>query len=35
MAVMEVGDSYNVEADRAFVARVEELCGRGAVRVID
>jgi DNA polymerase-3 subunit alpha len=35
MAVMEVGDSYNVQADRAFVARVEELCGRGAVRVID
>ena len=35
MAVMEVGDSYNVQADRAFINRVEELCGRGAVRVID
>jgi DNA polymerase III subunit alpha len=35
MAVMEVGDGYNVQADRAFIARVEELCGRGAVRVID
>jgi DNA polymerase-3 subunit alpha len=35
MAVMEVGDGYNVQADRAFIARVEELCVRGAVRVID
>jgi DNA polymerase-3 subunit alpha len=34
-AVMEVSDSYNVQADRAFIGRVEELCGRGSVRVID
>jgi DNA polymerase-3 subunit alpha len=33
--VMDVGDGYNVQADRAFIGRVEELCGRGAVRVID
>jgi hypothetical protein len=33
--VMDVGDSYNVQADRAFIGRVEELCGRGSVRVID
>jgi DNA polymerase-3 subunit alpha len=34
MVVMEA-DGYNVCPDRAFIARVEELCGRGAVRVID
>src|ERR1700690_3950270 len=34
MAVMEA-EGYNVHPDRNFVARVEELCGRGAVRVID
>lgn len=34
MVVMEV-DGYNVQADRSFIGRVEELCGRGSVRVID
>ena len=34
MVVMEAG-SYNVQPDRNFIARVEELCGRGAVRIID
>ena len=34
MVVMEA-EGYNVEPDRNFVACVEELCGRGAVRVID
>jgi DNA polymerase-3 subunit alpha len=34
MVVMEA-EGYNVLPDRAFVGRVEELCGRGAVRVID
>ena len=34
LVVMEA-DGYNVQADRAFIGRVEELCGRGAVRVID
>ena len=34
MVVMEA-EGYNVQPDRNFVARVEELCGRGAVRVID
>ncbi len=34
LVVMEA-ESYNVQADRTFVARVEELCGRGAVRAID
>jgi DNA polymerase-3 subunit alpha len=34
MAVMEA-DGYNVCPDRSFIARVEELCGRGAVRIID
>ena len=34
MVVMEAGD-YNVQPDRNFIARVEELCGRGAVRLID
>jgi hypothetical protein len=31
---MESG-RYNVCADRSFIMRVEELCGRGAVQVID
>src|SRR5258708_20767434 len=34
MVVMEV-DGYNVCPDRGFIARVEELCGRGAVRIVD
>jgi len=34
MVVMEAED-YNVQPDRNFIARVEELCGRGAVRIID
>jgi hypothetical protein len=28
-------DGYNVCPDRAFITRVEELCGRGAVRIVD
>jgi DNA polymerase-3 subunit alpha len=34
MVVMEA-EGYNVQPDRNFIARVEDLCGRGAVRVID
>ena len=34
MVVMEA-EGYNVLPDRNFVTRVEELCGRGAVRVIN
>ncbi|HEX6467415.1 MAG TPA: DNA polymerase III subunit alpha, partial [Terriglobales bacterium] len=34
MVVMEA-DGYNVTPDRAFINRVEDLCGRGSVRVID
>jgi DNA polymerase III subunit alpha len=34
MVVMEA-EGYNVLPDRHFMARIEELCGRGAVRVID
>src|SRR5881296_557498 len=34
MVVMEAED-YNIQPDRNFIARVEELCGRGAVRIID
>src|SRR5204863_7314014 len=34
MVVMEA-EGYNVLLDRSFIGRVEELCGRGAVRVID
>jgi DNA polymerase-3 subunit alpha len=34
MVVMEA-EGYNVLPDRNFIARVEELCGRGAVRVIN
>jgi DNA polymerase III subunit alpha len=33
MVVMEA-EGYNVLPDRNFIARVEQLCGRGAVRVI-
>ncbi len=32
--VMEA-EGYNVLPDRAFISRVEELCGRGSVRVIN
>jgi DNA polymerase-3 subunit alpha len=34
LVVMEA-EGYNVQADRAFIGRVEELCGRGSVRIID
>jgi DNA polymerase-3 subunit alpha len=34
MAVMEA-DGYNVLPDRSFINRVEELCGKGSVRIID
>jgi len=34
MVVMEA-EGYNVLPDRRFIARVEELCGRGSVRIID
>jgi len=34
MVVMEPG-GYNVLPDRVFMNRVEELLGRGAVRIID
>ncbi len=34
MVVMEA-EGYNVQPDRSFIARVEDLCGRGAVRIID
>jgi DNA polymerase-3 subunit alpha len=34
MVVMEA-EGYNVMPDRMFVSRVEELCGRGAVRIIN
>jgi DNA polymerase-3 subunit alpha len=33
MVVMEA-DGYNVVPDRNFIARVEQLCGRGSVRII-
>ena len=33
MVVMEA-DGYNVLPDRNFIDRVEELCGRGSVRII-
>jgi hypothetical protein len=32
--VMEA-DGYNVLPDRVFLRRVEELCGRGSIKVID
>jgi DNA polymerase III subunit alpha len=34
IVVMEA-EGYNVLPDRAFIHRVEELCGRGSVRVVD
>ena len=34
MVVMEA-DGYNVQADRLFISRAEELCGRGSVQVVD
>jgi DNA polymerase III subunit alpha len=34
MVVMEA-DGYNVCPDRSFIACVEELCGRGSVRIVD
>ena len=34
MVVMEA-DGYNVCPDRSFINRVEELCGRGSVRIVD
>jgi DNA polymerase-3 subunit alpha len=34
MVVMEA-EGYNVQPDRNFMARVQELCGRDAVRIID
>jgi len=34
MVVMEA-DGYNVQPDRAFITRVEEICGRGSVRIVD
>jgi DNA polymerase-3 subunit alpha len=34
MVIMEAG-GYNVQPDRSFVNRVEDLCGRGSVRRVD
>jgi DNA polymerase III subunit alpha len=34
MVVMEA-EGYNVLPDRNFIARVEQLCGRGSVRIIN
>src|SRR5438309_1281457 len=34
MVVMEA-EGYNVQPDRTFIARVEQLCGRGSVRIIN
>jgi DNA polymerase-3 subunit alpha len=34
MVVMEA-DGYNVCPDRSFIGRVEELCGKGSVRIVD
>ncbi|MFB3815819.1 MAG: DNA polymerase III subunit alpha [Terriglobales bacterium] len=34
MVVMEA-EGYNVQPDRAFINRVEELCGRGSVRRVE
>jgi len=33
MVVMEA-EGYNVQPDRNFITRVEQLCGRGSVRII-
>ena len=34
MVVMEA-EGYNVQPDRNFIARVEQLCGRGSIRIIN
>jgi DNA polymerase-3 subunit alpha len=34
MVILEP-EGYNVQPDRAFIARIEELCGRGSVRIVD
>src|SRR5713226_7094103 len=34
MVVMEA-EGYNVQPDHTFIARVEQLCGRGSVRIIN
>ena len=34
MVVMEA-EGYNVMPDYAFISRVEELCGKGSVRVVE
>jgi DNA polymerase-3 subunit alpha len=34
MVLLEA-DRYNICADRSFITRVEELCGRNAVQIID
>ena len=34
MVVMEAA-GYNVQPDRAFVNRIEQLCGKGSVRRVD
>jgi DNA polymerase-3 subunit alpha len=34
MVIMEA-EGYNVMPDHAFISRVEELCGRGSVRVVE
>ena len=34
LVVMEA-EGYNVQPDRAFISRVEQLCGRGSVRIIE
>ena len=34
MVVMEA-EGYNVMPDRNFIGRVEELCGRGSVRIVN
>ena len=34
MVVMEA-EGYNVLPDRSFISRVEQICGRGSVRVIN
>jgi DNA polymerase-3 subunit alpha len=34
VVVMEA-ESYNVQPDRSFIERAEELCGRGSVRIIE
>jgi len=34
LVVMEA-EGYNVQPDRTFISRVEQLCGRGSVRIIE